>query len=281
MIVCSKEYRELRVSDMHHHETAKSNLRSRGLIFDHASFASHQKVPNHAHENAMFCLALRGVCTEVYGKKVRVYKPSAWSFLPANQVHSLEFQNSGMNSFSIEIAPLFAQRVLEYSLNLDNSVHCQGGLLTLLYKRVYSEFIRMDDVAPLSIEGLVFEMLAEVSRRQTEGAVEKSPRWLKQAQEILHERFSEYLSLSEISGAVGVHPVHLSRVFRVHYRCTIGDYIRRLRIEYALREILTSNTTLLEIATTAGFSDQSHFSRVFKRYMGMTPAEYRAACARS
>src|SRR5687768_16265211 len=143
--VCTREYKELRVSDMHHQETATSKLRSRGLILDHASFACHQRIPPHAHENAMFCMALRGVCAETYVKKVRVYGPSVLSFLPANQMHSLEFHNTGMNSFSIEIAPLFAKSVLEYSLNLNNSVYCQGGLLTLLYKRAYSQSIRMDE----------------------------------------------------------------------------------------------------------------------------------------
>ena len=182
-----------------------------------------------------------------------------------------------MHSFSIEIAPTLVHRVREYSLRLDDSVHCQGGLLTLLYKRAYSEFVRMDDVALLAIEGLVLEMLAEVSRGQTKGTTEKSPRWLKQAQELVHERFSESLSLQDIADAIGIHPVHLSREFRKRYRCTIGEYIRRRRIEYASGQILTSKATLLEIAATAGFSDQSHFSRMFKRQMGVTPTEYRAA----
>ena len=262
------------------HDTATSKLRMRGLECAILSFAPQQRVANHSHENAMFCMALRGVCTEFYGNKVRKYEPSVLSFLPANQTHSLAFHDTGMRSFSIEIAPGFAKGVHEYSLNLDTSVHCQEGLLTLLYKRAYSEFVQMDDAALLAIEGLVLEMLAEVSRRKTEGAVKKIPRWLGQAEELLHERFSESLRLSDISDAVGVHPVHLSRVFRKHYHCTIGDYMRRLRVEYASRQILTSRATLLEIASNAGFSDQSHFSRIFRRHMGVTPTEFRAACTR-
>jgi AraC family transcriptional regulator len=262
---------------MHYPETAASKLRLRGMTLSIASYETHQKVQNHSHENAFFCMALRGVCTENYGRKVRVFEPSTLSFLPAGNVHSLEFHNTGMHSFGIEIAPLLAQRVREYSLNLDTSIHCQEGLLALLYKKTYTEFVRMDDVAPLAIEGLVLEMLAEVSRRQKERTIEKSPRWLRQAQEIIHEQFSESLTLSNISDAVGVHPVHLARVFRKHHRCTIGAYIRRLRIESASRQILASQATLVEIAAAAGFSDQSHFSRMFKRVTGVTPTQYRAA----
>jgi AraC family transcriptional regulator len=91
---------------------------------------------------------------------------------------------------------------------------------------------------------------------------------------LIRERFSEGLTLDDISAAAGVHPVHISRAFRRHHRCTVGDYVRRLRVEYASRHMLTSKETLLEIATAAGFSDQSHFSRVFKRQMGMTPTQY-------
>jgi AraC family transcriptional regulator len=168
----------------------------------------------------------------------------------------------------------------ECSLKVAGSIHCRGGQLALLCKQVYSEFRQMDDVAPLAIEGLVLEMLAEVARQRKHEEDGHVPRWLERAKEYIHEQFSEGLTLDDISEAVGVHPVHLSRVFRKHYRCTVGEYIRMLRVEYASRQILTSKATLLEIATNAGFSDQSHFSRVFKRHMGMTPTEYQAICGR-
>lgn len=265
----------------HSHQTSLPKLQTRELTFDVASFAPNQKVATHSHENAFFCMALQGVCTESYGRKIRVYKPSVLSFLPAGETHSLEFYKTGMRSFSIEIKPPLVARMLECSLKSDDSVHCQGGQLTLLFKKVYSEFFQIDDVTPLAVEGLVLEMLAEVSRRRLNKDSQQSPQWLKTVTEIIHDQFSEALTLDDIAKSAGVHPVYLSRVFRRHYRCTIGDYIRRLRVEYASHQILTSKATLLEIAMTAGFSDQSHFSRIFKRQMGITPTEYRSMCSRS
>ena len=96
----------------------------------------------------------------------------------------------------------------------------------------------------------------------------------------MHDRFRETLTLAEIANEVGVNPTYLSRVFQQQYNLTIGEYLRRLRIEFACHALITSNTPLCQIALAAGFSDQSHFTRLFKRHMGLPPAKYRESLAR-
>ena len=56
---------------------------------------------------------------------------------------------------------------------------------------------------------------------------------------------------------------------------TRGCVVRHVRVEFARRELAVSEAPLGDIAAAAGFCDQSHFSRLFKRYIGLTPAEYR------
>jgi AraC family transcriptional regulator len=65
-------------------------------------------------------------------------------------------------------------------------------------------------------------------------------------------------------------------VFRQYYGCTIGEMVRRERIDLACRELLKPEESLTAIAMTAGFYDQSHFAKAFKRLTGVTPAQYRA-----
>jgi AraC family transcriptional regulator len=84
-----------------------------------------------------------------------------------------------------------------------------------------------------------------------------------------------------IGKLVGVHPVHLAGAFRKQYHCTIGDYRRRLRVEFACREICKPDASLAQIAFAAGFANQAHFSRVFKRLTGATPGEYRTNSRRT
>jgi AraC family transcriptional regulator len=61
------------------------------------------------------------------------------------------------------------------------------------------------------------------------------------------------------------------------HQITFAGYVRHVRIEFARRELAASGAPLGDIAAAAGFCDQSHFSRLFKRYTGQTPAEYRLA----
>jgi AraC family transcriptional regulator len=81
---------------------------------------------------------------------------------------------------------------------------------------------------------------------------------------------------SELATTVGVHPVHLSRAFRAAYGCTPGEYLRRLRIEHAQRLLAESRMPLAQVACAVGYYDQSHFTAVFRRLTGSTPAQYRA-----
>lgn len=133
----------------------------------------------------------------------------------------------------------------------------------------------MDELSPIIVEGLSIEILGAAARLTLKHQRGGPQPWLKQAKELLHDQFQASISLSKVADTVGVHETHLCREFRRHYRCTVGEYIRRLRVEYACHELSTSSVPIVDIALSAGFTDQSHFARTFKRHTGMSPADYR------
>ena len=75
---------------------------------------------------------------------------------------------------------------------------------------------------------------------------------------------------------VGIHPVHLAREFRKHQGCTVGRYVRKLRVESASRKLMESDSPLALIALEVGFANQAHLCRIFKLVTGISPARYRA-----
>jgi AraC family transcriptional regulator len=250
-----------------------------GLRLIDGIYLERTKIPNHSHEHAVFCIALKGACRELFAGRDRHYESLTVQFLPPHQCHALDFPYTDTRAFNLDVNYDWLERAREYSLKLEHSIHSHGGLLAGLMMKLYGEFRQADDASRLAIEGLALEILAAASRDQARFKDRQAPRWLERAVELLKETFPERLTVCEIATTVGVHPVHLAREFRRFKRCTVGEYVRELRVARACHQLQNSEESLAAIAAGAGFSDQSHFSRTFKRVIGMTPAAYRSALA--
>jgi AraC family transcriptional regulator len=266
----------LKLPDGHFYGNTLENREVAGFRLTETAYPPHIKLPAHSHARPYFCFILQGAYAETYGRKGRMCRRSMLIYHPSGEVHSQHFNAMAGRLFRIEVSRAWLEHVREHTTVLDDPAEFYGGSLAWLAAKLYHEFRELDEVSPLAIEGLALEIVAAASRRFARADAQKPPRWLAQAREMIHARAGERLTLSSIAESVGVHPVHLAREFRRHYRCTIGEYVRWLRIEFACREIVTTNAPLVEIASAAGFYDQSHFSKTFKRLVGLTPAEYRA-----
>ena len=115
-------------------------------------------------------------------------------------------------------------------------------------------------------------MTARVARART---ARRPPAWVLQLRDALHDTYEEPGSLDELARGVGRHPMHVARAFREHFGDSIGDYVRRLQTEAARRLITTTDQPLARIALRAGFTDQSHMNRLFRRALGCTPGQLR------
>ena len=122
----------------------------------------------------------------------------------------------------------------------------------------------------------MLEILAGAARARDVLAHGAVPRWVAEAREYLHDP-GAIASLGELAAVVDVHPVTLARGFRKAYGCSVGEYLRWLRIAQAARRLAETDAPLAEIALEAGFADQSHFSNVFRRETGVPPSAFRRA----
>jgi AraC family transcriptional regulator len=124
------------------------------------------------------------------------------------------------------------------------------------------------------MEGLCLELLAHAALTASEFRG-RPPAWVQRAKELLRDRCTDHLRLAEAAHSLGVHPVHLSRGFRHFLGYTPGEYLTRCRMERAITMLRVTNLPLADTALQAGFFDQSHFTKAFRRHFGVSPYVYR------
>jgi len=146
-----------------------------------------------------------------------------------------------------------------------------------LAAQLYREFRDGDQFSRIAMEGIALELFAKCAREALGRNIGDDKRQLRlhRVLELLHLSFPALPQLGTLAKAVEIHPVYLATTFRKAHGCTIGEYVRRLRIKHACSRMVSSNDPLVQIALESGFADQTHFCRSFKRVTGMTPAMYR------
>lgn len=231
------------------------------------------RFPKHTHEAAYFSLLLEGSYAEYLSKKILDYKPLMIAWHPPEMVHYDEVGKIGAHFFTIEIKPALLRKLADYSAAPDE-IFLSRSELSWLGMRLFREFKTGDSASPLAIEGLLLEMLVSASRTKPVNEKQR-PVWLGRVLERLEAEFTGNVSIEKLAGEAGVHPAHLSATFRRFQNETIGEYVQKLRVAYASKLLLNREIPLAEIAFSAGFSDQSHFTRIFKRFTGVTPGAFR------
>jgi AraC family transcriptional regulator len=252
-----------------------SSRRAAGLTMTYSVYAPQLRIPRHSHDNAFFSFLRQGAYTERYGTRSVVCEAGTVILHPEDESHEDQFHETGGQVLSVEIEPSWLGRLREAAPVLSHRAELRGAAAGTLAIRLLREFEQPDALSPLAMEAIALEILVEGDRGGREEA--RQPPWIQVVETLLRDRLDESMSLEEIARAAGVHRVHLARAFRRHRGCTIGEYLRRLRTEYAAARLRQSDMPLVEIALAAGFNDQSQFCRVFKRQTGFTPAGYRAA----
>jgi AraC family transcriptional regulator len=247
-----------------------------GFLMTDCTYPPGERLPKHCHERSYFNLLVTGSYSETYGSRSRECQPATVVFHPAGELHAERIGGAGARIFSVEVGPHWLRDAPEYRSALEAPADFRGGPMARLAAHLYREFRRPDRFSPLAVEGLMLELVAERGRCEERRAGRRPPPWLVQAQEVLRDRFAAPLSLAELANEVGIHPVHLARTFRAHYGCSVGDYLRQLRVDYASQQLTATDAPLVAIALAAGFADQSHFTRTFRRLRGLTPAAFRS-----
>lgn len=228
----------------------------------------------HVHDNPYISFVIAGSCVEHLENGSRELKPKMLAFTPAGLAHSDQIGPQEMHTITIEFFGERGRRLTECTRVLEAPHTIEAGPAVQLAERLYAEIRRNDAVAPLAIESVVLDLLTEAARLGNPSERD-IPKWILTAKAFIESNYSKGVKVRDIADLVGVHPIHLTRMFQRHFDCSIAEYVRELRLAAAVRLVRDTELPLSQIAVQTGFADQSHLTRTFQSSMGMTPARFR------
>ncbi|MCC3376403.1 response regulator [Cohnella sp. REN36] len=129
--------------------------------------------------------------------------------------------------------------------------------------------------SPQRLRAWSLELLAKLKRELSESDTHTRSRLVKQVRELVTRDIGLDISVKTIADKVYLHPVYLSKVYKSETGESLGDYIIRIRMEKALYLLKHTNKKIYEITTELGYQNPQYFSKMFKKFYGMTPNAYR------
>lgn len=242
------------------------------VVHDHAL-----DVPVHAHERLFFCVLLGGSYREFVGDRTIEYQPLSIVYHPEGLVHHDCIGAGGARFLTLEVAPGLLGGELRRRRPLSSVRDLSADAAVWRMLRLFRE-ARTGGIMPVSLEEQAAELVDDVAETATEHP-RRSPSWLPRVDDFVGDHFREAITLADIAGVADVHPVYLSRAFR-HFRGQpIRGLVHQLRVHHACRLLPRADLSLATIAVDAGFFDQSHMTRVFRRVTGLTPGHMRRLLA--
>lgn len=242
-------------------------------IFDLSTLAARSHVDHHTHTDAHFVFVLEGVYASSAQNADDPGGPGTLIYNPPGTTHRDRFLSAQGRFFGLSV-PAGRLSELEdgarFAERAHRIRHPQTMALALTAVRAMNDSASTSDTL---LESVLLEIVGAVEQRRPKcGGT--PPKWLARTCEMLRDELPT--SVGRVAAVMGVHPVHLARVFRHHLGLSPGEYARRCRIERATDLLLRGSESLADVAAAAGYADQSHFSREFARETGMSPRRFRA-----
>jgi len=207
----------------------------------------------HEHAAANVTIVLRGGFEERIERRSLSAQRGTVIVKPAGARHANVYGTQSVECLTIEIP----------AAHFTEPRHFCAPLFALLAER-----LRDGPAFGIAAEELVHRIVGPALRVRESHAT-----WLATIEQLLREE--NVTSLAALGAAVGRHPAHVAREFRARYGCSVGEFVRARRIDAARDALRDGDRSIAQIALDAGFYDQSHFTNVFRRLVGMTPERYR------
>lgn len=228
----------------------------------------------HAHEHAALSMVIEGAYRQRFAGGELVCTPGLVMIEPAEREHRTDYSNVPTRTFILEALPTLKLNEASRSRAAAGYRLSTSPALSRAMRLLAEAFYSSGTSDPGYLQCAALDVAAELAcdadeRHDRRGAF--------RIRKFLDEESPANLGLTRLSEDVGLHPVHLCRIFKQRYHMTIGEYVQTLRVRRAMKDLATTDRSLIDIALRCGFADQSHLGRVFRAHTGFTPRSYRHA----
>lgn len=210
--------------------------------------------------------------------------PGTLSFMPPGEVHSNRHSTSeGCTYRNLNVGPDLLMRAFgELTMEQATFSLRQPVIMDpVLNRRFIAAHERLEEQpASLAADILLLRLLEEMLRRTS--GMRHAPGYgreerlaVRRVREYLIEAYAENVSLEDLAKVANQSPYHLHRIFTREVGMSPHAFLMQVRISRA-KDLMNDGLPLHRVAAETGFADQSHFTREFKRYMGLTPGVYRS-----
>lgn len=252
----------------------KKMINSKTIFFPNNIEIERVKVPrnfelkNHSHSDFHLCIVVDGSFEELNNSKVVECKKQTVRISKPSAKHEIYFGSEGGECIIIQLNNRFA--------NINNPWFRfnEDSFFSSYSSYIYDFFIdkKISAILPSTLEIELRKSLA-LCLNNNEVC---EPDWLKEVKDVVDSNPSGSFDLRRIAEKVGVHRVHLSRTFSKLMGCTLQEYIILKKLDTAHSFLNESDFNISSVAYEAGFSDHSHFHKIFKRYFNTNPLLYKS-----
>jgi AraC family transcriptional regulator len=240
-----------------------------GLRLHVSRFRAGERVATHGHDEPYVCLALGGPFRERVGSRTWTEGPLTLIRHPAGEEHDDLFEGDAVCVYLSYSRARIDDRGPETRLWRERQACTRGPVLALGLRLLQLHAAAPEGASTLDWDELAAEFVA------ADAPPPVPPARLARVLEAIEDDPTHTPSLTDVGRLVQLHPIYVARAFRRAYGMSIGESLRQARVRRALRLLTTTDAPLSDVAPDAGFVDQSHMTRLVKRFTGVTPAALR------
>jgi AraC family transcriptional regulator len=237
--------------------------------------SAEEDVETHTHATAHFVLVLSGTYITSARRAPDLACAPALVFNPAGTRHRDRFLGGTGRFLAISVSAETAGAARDFVPVEDEPTMLDDAFALHAAHRIERQ-LRKPVQSPAALEGAAWQLIDALGNRAGDATC-TPPGWLGTVLEMIRDSDATRLSVGDLASYVGVHPVHLARVFRDSLGCAPGEYLRGRRLERAANLVGRTAAALADVAVDAGFVDQAHFTRAFRSAFAVTPGVYRQA----